>query len=165
MLHKAHYNFRVVLKRITFVAGPIRQAVTFKIEENKPVVALQCPFEISPCIHGGTETVDKDKGSALSGVLEMDLSAVVVIEAFDAFGKGLRLREGGTTNQNSKGKDYDGIRFHASDISVLVYYGQQAHEVLMPHAAAGVAVEGKGPDLIWYKLKELAFPCEDGSAI
>lgn len=135
--------------------------------------------------------MDKDKGSALSGVLEMDLSAVVVIEAFDAFGKGLRLREGGTTDQCRKDKDHDEIGFHAGDLLLrpaepgmvndkwalrllsqlrkrrwaLVFHGQQAHEVFVTHATAGVAVEGEGPDLTRHKLNELAFPGEDGSAI
>ena len=140
--------------------------------------------------------MDKNKGASFPDVFEMDFSAVVVIEAFDAFGKGLRLREGGTTDQCRKDKDHDEIGFHAGDLLLrsaepsmvndsmvndkwtlpllphrrtrhlaLVFHGQQAHEVLMADAAAGVAVKGKGPDLIRHKLNELAFPCEDGSAI
>ena len=135
--------------------------------------------------------MDKNKGASFPDVFEMDFSAVVVIEAFDAFGKGLRLREGGTTDQCRKDKDHAGIGFHAGDLLLrsaepsmvndkwafrffsqwrkrrwaLVFHGQQAHEVLMADAAAGVAVKGKGPDLIRHKLNELAFPCEDGSAI
>ena len=135
--------------------------------------------------------MDKNKGASFPDVFEMDFSAVVVIEAFDAFGKGLRLREGGTTDQCRKDKDHAGIGFHAGDLLLrsaepsmvndkwtlpllphrrtrhlaLVFHGQQAHEVFVTHATAGVAVEGEGPDLTRHKLNELAFPCEDGSAI
>lgn len=135
--------------------------------------------------------MDKNKGASFSDVFEMDFSAVVVIEAFDAFGKGLRLREGGTTDQCRKDKDHAGMGFHAGDLLLrsaepgmvndkwtprlvphwrkrllmLLFDDQQAHEVLMARATACIAIERKGANPFGDKLNHLRRSGKDGPRI